>query len=87
MATGTASATARCCRFAARSTRARLDSALEFTFVLERIAPGICRFRVAGRHLCELMGLDVAGMPISAMFTVDARVQIGQIVENVCAEP
>jgi len=64
-----------------------LEAALEYTFVLERIAPGIFRFRIAGHHLADLMGLDVSGMPISAMFDVAARTEIGRIIEEVCTEP
>ncbi len=64
-----------------------LDMALNNAFVLERIAPCVFRFRIAGQHLCELMGLDVSGMPISAMFMPDARDQIGKEIEEICAEP
>ncbi|MEE9389492.1 MAG: PAS domain-containing protein [Paracoccaceae bacterium] len=64
-----------------------LESALDYAFVLERIAPGICRFRIAGRHLNDLMGLDVSGMPISAVFIPESRDIIGATVETVCAEP
>ncbi|MCB2111761.1 MAG: PAS domain-containing protein, partial [Rhodobacteraceae bacterium] len=38
-----------------------IESALEHTFVLERIAPRIARFRLAGVHLCDLMGMEVRG--------------------------
>ncbi len=64
-----------------------LDMALNNAFILERAAPGVFRFRIAGQHLCELMGLDVSGMPISAMFMPDARVEICKTVEEICAEP
>ncbi len=64
-----------------------LESALEYSFVLERIAPGICRFRIAGRHLNDLMGMEVRGMPISAMFLPEARKELGVTLENICAEP
>ena len=64
-----------------------MEQALAFAFVLERVAPGVCRFRIAGQHLNELMGLDVRGMPLTAMFTVQARRDISRIVETVCAEP
>ena len=38
--------------------------ALDYAFILERIAPGAARFRLAGRHLVDLMGMEVRGMPV-----------------------
>jgi len=64
-----------------------LEAALQFTFILERIAPGVGRFRLAGQHLNDLMGLDVRGMPATAMFLPEARREISQIIEKVCASP
>ncbi len=43
-----------------------IAGALENTFLLERVAPGIARFRLAGMQLHDLMGMDVRGMPLSA---------------------
>jgi len=64
-----------------------LTSALEFTFVLERVAPGVARFRIAGHHLNDLMGLNVGGMPITAMFEPGARAEIAAVIESVFVEP
>lgn len=41
--------------------------ALDYAFVLERVAPGVVRFRVAGGHLAHLMGMDLRGMPVTAL--------------------
>lgn len=41
--------------------------ALDYTFVLERVSPGVVRFRVAGGHLAHLMGMDLRGMPVTAL--------------------
>lgn len=73
-------------------TRSRIDPrgispALEFTFILERIAPGMARFRVAGQHLNTLAGMDVRGMPITALFTPRGRVEIGAMLERVFDGP
>ncbi len=46
---------------------------LSRTFIIEQIAPGLGRFRVAGTHLGDLLGMDVRGMPISAMLLPSAR--------------
>ncbi len=64
-----------------------LESALEYTFILQHIAPGIARFRVAGQHLTQLMGLDVRGMPLTAMFDPAARIELSRIVQTVVTDP
>ncbi len=33
-----------------------IEDALEYAFILERIAPGLARLRVAGSHLSDVMG-------------------------------
>ena len=42
--------------------------ALAHSFLLERIAPGHARVRVTGRHLSDLMGIDMQGLPLSSLF-------------------
>lgn len=64
-----------------------IQSALEYAFILERIAPGVARIRLAGLHLTDLMGMDVRGMPFTAMFMPESRAQIGKEIEAVCATP
>ena len=60
-----------------------LESALEFSFMLEPVAPGVGRFRIAGRHLVDLLGMEVRGMPISAFFEPSARNQINKVLSEV----
>ena len=64
-----------------------IEAALPNAFVLERVAPGIARFRLAGGHLCDLMGMDVRGMPITTMMDVDARVALVTPLEAVFKKP
>ncbi|MGV6847819.1 MAG: PAS domain-containing protein [Marinibacterium sp.] len=64
-----------------------LSAALEYTFILERIAPGIARFRIAGQHLCDLAGMEVRGMPLTAFFTPAGRAEIGATLEKVFDTP
>ncbi|WP_282118427.1 PAS domain-containing protein [Ruegeria atlantica] len=64
-----------------------LENILEYTFVLERIAPGLTRFRLAGRHLNQLAGMEVRGMPLTFFFEPDARDQIKTVSEQVFAQP
>ena len=61
--------------------------ALDYAFVLERTAPGAARFRLAGRHLIDLMGMEVRGMPICAFFNPSARGHVSDLLETVFAAP
>lgn len=64
-----------------------IEGALEYAFILERIAPGIARMRVAGSHLLDLMGMEVRGMPITSFFTPVGRNALNLIMEEVFEEP
>lgn len=64
-----------------------IEQALEFAFILERIAPGMARFRLAGMHLNDLMGMEVRGMPITTFFAPDTRQQINDALEHVFETP
>ncbi|SFI78140.1 PAS domain-containing protein [Celeribacter neptunius] len=64
-----------------------MQSALEFAFILERIAPGVARFRLAGMHLTDLMGMEVRGMPLTAMFVPESRAKISEALEAVFETP
>jgi hypothetical protein len=64
-----------------------IERALEYAFVLERIAPQVARFRLAGLHLSELMGMEVRGMPLTAFFVPEARAQIAACAERVFRGP
>jgi hypothetical protein len=64
-----------------------IAGALENTFLLERVAPGIGRFRIAGMQLHDLMGMDVRGMPVSALFEPSARTRLSDGLEGVFSGP
>lgn len=64
-----------------------LSGALEYAFVLERIAPGMARFRVAGRALTDLMGVEARGMPLSTFFEPHFRNDMCDAMEAVFSEP
>ncbi len=64
-----------------------IAKALEFAFVLEKIAPGLARFRLAGMHLNDLMNMEVRGMPITAMLLPEARREMQKIIEDVLETP
>lgn len=64
-----------------------LENILEYTFILERIAPGLARFRLAGSHLNKLAGMEVRGMPLTAFFAPSARAEITDVLEQVFTLP
>ncbi len=64
-----------------------LDSALEYALMLERVAPGVARVRVAGMHLADLLGMEVRGMPLSAFVEPEDRDRLARIVERVVRTP
>ncbi len=64
-----------------------IERALEYAFILERIAPSIARFRLAGMHLSDLMGMEVRGMPLTSFFTPKARPRVAQVLERVFQGP
>lgn len=62
-----------------------MAGALHQVFMVERIAPGLARFRLAGMEINDLMGMEVRGMPLSAMFDPAARARLAELVEKVTA--
>jgi hypothetical protein len=64
-----------------------LENALSSTFLIERIAPGLARFRIAGMDFADLMGMEVRGMPISALIAPEARTEFAARLEPVFQSP
>jgi hypothetical protein len=60
-----------------------LAAALEQVFLIERIAPGHARFRLAGNLFHDFMGMDVRGMPLSCLFESVARHRLQPGIEDV----
>ncbi len=63
-----------------------MAGALHQVFMAERIAPGLARFRLAGMEINDLMGMEVRGMPLSALFDPAARSRLAELLEKVTAE-
>lgn len=61
--------------------------ALENAFLIERIGTGIARFRIAGMIFHELVGMDVRGMPLSALFLGEARLPLQVDLERLFHSP
>lgn len=64
-----------------------MQNALEFAFLAERIAPSMAKLRVAGAHLSDLMGMEVAGMPLSSLIAPESRERLGLAVTQLFADP
>jgi hypothetical protein len=64
-----------------------IEGALSQSFLIERIASGLARFRIAGMDLTDLMGMDVRGMPLSSCFEPTARQDLATALEQVFASP
>lgn len=60
-----------------------IAGALEQVFLIERIAPGLARFRLAGMGVSEVLGMDVRGMPLSSVFDPVARDRLAPALEAV----
>lgn len=65
----------------------QIDGALPHTFILQRVAPGIARLRVAGQQLHDLLKMDARGMPLSAFFLPHAHEPLAKIIETAFSEP
>jgi hypothetical protein len=66
---------------------AQIDAILPYCFILERVAPGIGRMRIAGQALNAILGMEARGMPLSVFFTPAARPVLAQHLERVFAAP
>lgn len=64
-----------------------LRKALDYAFILERLAPGAARFRLAGKHLIDLMGMEVRGMPLCSLVNPRARGRLSDVLESVFKAP
>lgn len=63
-----------------------MAGALHQVFMLERMAPGVARFRLAGMEINDLMGMEVRGMPLSALFEPAARARLAAVLEQVATK-
>lgn len=75
-------------RTGAAPDRAALDAAalapvLPFLFVAELVTPRVARLRVVGHRIEDLMGMDLRGMPLTALMTAPARDLVAQALDHV----
>ena len=65
----------------------KFERALDCTFLLERNAPGLARFRLAGMKFTELMGMEVRGMPVTSLLTPPAREEVREALNMLFEGP
>lgn len=73
-------------------SRARIDprgiaGALDRAFLIERLAPGLAQFRIAGMACNRLFGMEARGLPFSNLFLTEARLPLQIGLERVFAGP
>lgn len=64
-----------------------LGGLLEDSFVLERIAPGVARIRVAGRNIAKLIGIEARGLSLTAVMLPEARADMAKYLETAFTTP
>ena len=64
-----------------------LGGVLDRVFIAERIGKGLVQVRIAGSGLADFAGLDLRGLPLSCLFTTEARPALAEALEEVCTAP
>ncbi|MGR3435580.1 MAG: PAS domain-containing protein [Shimia sp.] len=64
-----------------------IEQTLDYAFIVERVTAGVARFRLAGGQLNELMGMDVRGMPLTALFATESRETMIAAIQGVFDGP
>ncbi|TNF64947.1 MAG: PAS domain-containing protein [Rhodobacteraceae bacterium] len=64
-----------------------LENVLGHVFILETIAPGQAKVRIAGSLLTRVAGCDTRGLPMSALFDGAGRADLAEALRDVCETP
>ncbi len=64
-----------------------MGTLLEDSFILERVAPGVARIRVAGRNIAKLLGVEPRGLPLTAALLPNSRAALSNYLEAAFAGP
>lgn len=60
-----------------------LGGAIEHCFIIERIAQGVGRFRVAGSKVGDILGIEPRGMPVTLLLEPVARAMLTRVLDDV----
>ena len=66
---------------------AKIQPVLPSTFILQRVAVGTARFRMAGQSIRDLMRIDPRGMPFSTLFEGDDHDELRHRLESAFSDP
>lgn len=64
-----------------------MAGALSGAFLIERVAPGLAKLRIAGMSFTDMLGMDARGMPLSALFDPVGRNRLTGLLEQVFQRP
>jgi len=64
-----------------------LLNVLDVTFILERVAPGVSRFRLAGHKISDFLGVQAENVPLTALFNATSQQEVAATVEKVFTQP
>lgn len=64
-----------------------IQTALSYSFILDRARPGSVRFRLSGMHLNDVLGMEARGMPVRAICEIAYRPRFMEQVERVFEDP
>ncbi len=64
-----------------------LERVLRHAFILQRIAPGIARVRLAGQQVNALAGMEARGLPFSALFAATSRAGLADVLHHLFETP
>jgi hypothetical protein len=60
-----------------------LAHALPDVFLAEIVSPRVARFRICGQRIEDVLGMDMRGMPLTALFKGTARQELNEALEQV----
>ena len=64
-----------------------IEGALDHAFMLDRVAPGVARFRLGGQELTNVVGEDTRGMPLDTLVHPEARAALADAVTRLFDTP
>ncbi len=64
-----------------------ISNILEQSFILEKIAPGMAKIRLAGQGMNDILGMEMRGMPITSLLLPEARGDMRIALERLFDSP
>lgn len=64
-----------------------IETSLDHTFILEQVREDDVRFRLAGSKICELLGMEVRGMPPRSLIRIEDRTEFDETLKSLLRDP